>query len=431
MVRLVFAILLSLVLCGAGPAARPDSTDSVAADYAELALGALLLRVPADQITTPLSEALAEARTAARDADRIRSDAQALVARLDALPIPADPRDAMRLRTLRARIVSMGLDLAPPDPARTVDDDVRLRFGFSPRYTPLTAYDPALDDLDRAMPGEGTLFERVERMRAAAAVPPDRIEPVFRAALEECRRRTEPRVSLPPHTVEVQFVEDPTTPASAQYVGGGRTIIRVSTVIPTDVDRLLQHACHEGFPGHHVHQTMMDTALFRSKGWSEYGVGIDDAPLFPTAESVAEHGVGLAFPVEDRIAFSRDVLYPLAGLSMRNETWWRAYHQARPRLLGASATIARGLLMGELGEDEARDLFVRYRLQPPQAAAQTVRMVRAFGSYLIASDLGWQAVDEAMRGAGPDEQWRRLAIIQREPMLLDDLTTLADPAARP
>lgn len=34
-------------------------------------------------------------------------------------------------------------------------------------------------------------------------------------------------------------------------------------------------------------------------------------------------------------------------------------------------------------------------LQTPEAARQTLRMIRAFGSYIIASDIRWFAVDRA------------------------------------
>ena len=51
-------------------------------------------------------------------------------------------------------------------------------------------------------------------------------------------------------------------------------------------------------------------------------------------------------------------------------------------------------------------------------------MIAAFGTYLIASDFGWYAVDRAMRGKPVEEQWRLMQRMQREPMLLADILAL-------
>lgn len=421
----VWGLLISLVLLTLSPsAARAAAIDDIARDYAELALGALLLNDPAVEVDAKLAPQLAAARSARRDAARIGADAQRLMARLDALAKPHDALADVRRRSLRARLSALELNMRPVNPALPIEEEVQRRFGFTPRFRPLADYDAVLQRLEAAMPGEGALTDRIERMRRAAATPPDRIEPVFRAAMAECRRRTAARMPLADESVEVQFVDEATTPASAQYLGSGRSVIRISRTIPTDVDRLLQHACHEVYPGHHVHYMAMDRQLYRARGWPEFGVGIDSDPLVPVAEAVAEYGVGLAFPVEERIAFERDVLFPLAGLSMTDEAQWRAYHRARSDLLGASATIARDVLTGALDNEGAEQALIRYRLQTPQAAEHTVRMIRGFGSYLIASDFGWYAVDRTMRGRDAAEQWRLLQRLQREPMLLDDIARL-------
>ncbi|HYI43331.1 MAG TPA: hypothetical protein VD768_06890, partial [Sphingomicrobium sp.] len=181
---------------------------------------------------------------------------------------------------------------------------------------------------------------------------------------------------------------------------------------------------HEAYPGHHAHYVAMDRELFRKRGWSEYGVGIDSDPLVPVAEAIAEHGVSLAFPIEERIAFERDVLYPILGRKMQNEEQWRAFFAARPALLGSTATIARDFIENRIDEETAVQRLIRYRLQTPEAARQTVKMLKAFGAYLIASDFGWYAVDRAMKKRNLGEQWRLLKRMQREPMLLADILKL-------
>lgn len=414
---------LILVCIGAGPA-RADPLDDIARQYAELALGALLLQSADVDIDKGLADELASARRQARDAAQIGGMAEELVRDLDALPPFEDPLTDMRRRSLRARLTALDLGARPPAERLPMEEEVERRFGFLPQFPALTDYDAVLAELEATMPGAGTLSERIEAMRRSAAVPPDRIEPVFRAALAECRRRTALHAPLDAETVDVEFVDDDLTPAVAMYRGDGRSIVRISRVIPADVDRLLQNACHEAYPGHHVHLLTVDRALYRARGWPEWGVAIDSEPLFPVAEAIAEYGVYLAFPVEERVAFARDVLYPLAGLTMQNEDQWQAYLTARPRLLGSTATIARDFLTGGIDEETARERLIRYRLQTPEAAQQTVRMISAFGPFLIASDFGWYAVTQVMRDKSPEEQWALLRRMQSEPMLLSDILAL-------
>ena len=118
------------------------------------------------------------------------------------------------------------------------------------------------------------------------------------------------------------------------------------------------------------------------------------------------------------------ILYPLAGLTMRDEAAWRAYVSARSSVLGATSTVIRDYLDRKIDAGTARTLSTRYRLMNPRSAEQLIKMVDAFGIDIIASDQGWLAIDRAFAGKAIDEQWRLLQRIEEEPMLLDDVRAL-------
>ena len=199
----------------------------------------------------------------------------------------------------------------------------------------------------------------------------------------------------------------------------------VSTVIPADVDRLLQLSCHEAYPGHHTNYAMLDDHLWRGKGWPELRSSLNLEPQFAVSDAISEYGVGMVFPLDDRLKFEREVLYPLAGLTMQDETSWRAYISARSSILGATSTVIRDYLDKKIDADSAKKLSMRYRLMNPRSAEQLLKMVDAIGTDIIASDQGWEAVDRAFRGKPLDEQWRLLRRMEEEPMLLDDVRALA------
>jgi hypothetical protein len=53
-----------------------------------------------------------------------------------------------------------------------------------------------------------------------------------------------------------------------------------------------------------------------------------------------------------------------------------------------------------------------------------IKMLDAFGPFVIASDAGWYTVDRAMQGKSVDERWRLLQRMESEPMLLEDVAAL-------
>ena len=133
----------------------------------------------------------------------------------------------------------------------------------------------------------------------------------------------------------------------------------------------------------------------------------------------------MVFPLDDRLKFEREVLYPLAGLTTQDESSWRAYISARSSILGATSTVIRDYLDKKIDAQTAKKLSMRYRLMNSRSADQLLKMVDFIGPDIIASDQGWEAADRAFHGKPMEEQWRLLKRMEEEPMLLDDVRALA------
>jgi hypothetical protein len=369
---------------------------------------------------------------AARAKGRVRTDRavqrlNAIVAKIDRLQTPDDPLVAMRHRSLRAHAASLALQLQPAEMDELpVAERVRRIYGFEPDFPPLANFDPAIDTLDKALPGAGTLSDRIDAMKHRAEVPKDRIEAVVRTAVAECRRRAAVHLRMPTETLAISFPADPLVPGQSNYLGGGKGTMAVSTVVPADVDRLLQLSCHEAYPGHHTNYASMDENLWRKRHWPESKVSLAFEPQFAVSDAISEYGTGLNFTLDERMKYEREVLYPLAGLTMQDEAAWRAYLSARSSVLGATSTVIRDYLDGKIDAATAKRLSMRYRLMNVRSAEQLLKMVDAFGVDVIASDQGWLAIDRALAGKPVDEQWRLLQRMEEEPMLLGDVRALAN-----
>jgi hypothetical protein len=417
--------LASIALAAPAAAAAP-TLDSLADDFVVVAMASE--KIAPDVVGTAVNLSDWAGRKRVKPTSRYNAVAELkrIVLAIDAMPMPADKYQAMRQRGLRVKAVSLASQLQPRQlAALPVAEQVRRLYGFEPVFRPLTDYDAAIEKFATEMPGSGSLYDRINAMKARAMVPPDRIEPVVRAAVAECRKRTASHLRMPKEELAISFPADSLVPAQSNYTGGGKGAISVSSTIPADVDRLLQTACHEAYPGHHTHSATLDERLWTERKWPETGVFLSYSPVFPVSDAISEYGVGLVFPLDERMRFEREVLYPLAGLTMQDEAGWRALISARSSVLGATSTIIRDYLDKKIDDPTAKQLAIRYRLMTPQSADQLLKMAKAFGPDLLASDQGWLAIDRAFEGKPVEEKWRLLQRMEEEPMLLGDVRALA------
>jgi hypothetical protein len=423
--RLVAAFVAAMLAFSRPAAAASSPLDGLARDYVVLAAEAGRIEPDSFGVGDDLNSIARPAKGRPLARQLVVARLNQLVRRLDRLPPPADPMLAMRRRYLRAHIESLALQLQPGKMSvMPVTERMRRIYGFEPVFAELSVFDPAIDALDKALPGPGSLSDRIDALKKRAQVLPDRIAALVAAAVAECRRRTAQHLRLPSEELAITYPADPLVPAQANYHGDGKGTIAVSTTVPADVDRLLQMACHEAYPGHHTHFASLDQRLWRGKGWPEVRTFLGFDPKFPVSDAISEYGVGLVFPLDERMKFEREILYPLAGLAMADEPSWRALVSARSSVLGATSTVIRDYLDKKIDAETARKLAMRYRLMSPRSAEQLIKMVDSFGIDIIASDQGWLAIDRAFSGKPVDAQWRLLQRITEEPMLLEDVRAL-------
>ena len=85
------------------------------------------------------------------------------------------------------------------------------------------------------------------------------------------------------------------------YQGNYRSLIQVNTDLPIYIDRAIDLACHEGYPGHHVYNVLLEKHLVRDRGWVEFTVYPLFSPQSLIAEGTANYGIEVAFPPDERV----------------------------------------------------------------------------------------------------------------------------------
>ncbi|RMH19123.1 MAG: hypothetical protein D6696_11495 [Acidobacteria bacterium] len=427
-------LLLASLACGRPPAEgeRPVAPlDEVAEAYVKLVLA--VGRHDADYVDAYYGPEEWRAAAAAETIplDELRRRGEELIERLRGI----DAGGAERLVVLRHRYLARQLGslvarvrMLSGERWSFDEESAALYDAVAPHHDE-AHFAAVLDTLDRRLRQEGfddgSLIERFDAFRADFVIPSDRLDAVFRAAIDACRERTARHLELPPgESFVVEYVNDKAWSAYNWYQGGYHSLIQVNVDLPIYVDRAIDLACHEGYPGHHVYNALLEKNLVRDRGWVEFSVYPLFSPQSLIAEGTANLGIEMAFPGDERLAFERDVLFPLAGLDPERAALYYEIQALIDQLSYAGNEAARAYLDGEIDDAAAADWLSRFAAMSPQRAEQRVRFFDQYRSYVINYNLGQdlaRAYVERRAGDDPEARWRVFADLLSSPRLPSDL----------
>jgi len=303
-------------------------------------------------------------------------------------------------------------------------EEARRLFAFPVIVRPIESYDATLARIERMLPGRGTPAQRMAAFRERSAIPSDRAMDVVNRAIAECRARTAPHYDLPAgESFRVEFVTGQSWGAYNWYEGDNTSLIQVNMDRGLTIASALGYGCHEGYPGHHL-QGMINEQKYEERGWVEYSLLPLYSPMSPLLEGGGNYGVDLAFPGEERVAFERDVLYPLAGLNPRIAVQNAEMRAALDDMVGVGVTIAAMYLDGQVDREGAIALKQRYEFLPRDRAEQSLRFAEHYRSYVLNYDLGEAHVRQYIERVGdtPEERWAAYIRLFSEPTLPLDLS---------
>jgi hypothetical protein len=424
--RLAFALIGLLAGSCASVPRNVDSLDVAARDYVQLqlAIGEKEDGYIDAYFGPPEIQAAAKTEAPAQGLPQLAARVDALSSRIAAFGSRARGEEARRVRFLLAQLTAARTRLRMMQGEKlSFDQEALGLFGVQPRLQPLSAYDPVLASIDKLVPGKGSLADRVDAFQERFTIPRERLEPVFRAAIAECRTRTLRHIPVPAgERFDLGFVTGKSWSGYNYYKGNYVSRIEVNTDLPVRISRAVDLGCHEGYPGHHLLNLLLEQRLVRQRGWIEYSVYPLYSPQSLIAEGTANYGIDLAFPGPQKLAYEIAALYPLAGLSVTNARRYDALLEAMKALGGARMTIAREFLDGRITEEQAVALTRKYQLVSEKRARQSVAFTKNYRSYVINYGLGRDMVaTDVERRATRAERWKRFEQLISQPTLPADL----------
>src|SRR5216110_209437 len=430
--RIQFLCILCGLLMSRAGARVADTMNAVAERYVHLVL-ALGEHDPdyVDAFYGP-AEWKTQAEKKKKSLDAIGTEAAELIATLAKTPEATTSGDEMlklrreylqkQISALAARVRMLkGEKLKFDDESRALYDAV------APTY-PDSHFDQIIAQLDAKIPGKGpsrtggSLWERYENWRKPFVIPKEKLDTVFQAAIKECRARTLTHVVLPPNeSFTVEYVTDKPWGGYNWYKGNFHSVIQVNTDLPIFIDRAVDLAAHEGYPGHHVYNSLLEKNLVRDRGWVEFSVYALFSPQSLVAEGTANFGREVAFPSKtERMKFEKEVLFPAAGIDASRADEYYDVQGLMKQLDYAANEAARRLINGEIDENATVQWLQKYAVMDPARAQQRVKFIQRYRSYVINYNLGEdmeRRYIEKRSGNDSEKRWREFGKLLSSPRL--------------
>ena len=302
----------------------------------------------------------------------------------------------------------------------TLTEECRVLYDADPPHHDVAGFEEAQRKLEGLVPGKGPLGPRIEALRKTVYIPHDRVAPTLAAALQAARTAAGPFVKLPEGE---QFVTALVTgkPWGAYnwYLGNFKSRIELNTDLPVEANSLLGTMCHEGYPGHHVYNVLLEHNLVKGKGWVEYTVYPLYSPQSLLAEGTANAGIDVVFTDDERRRTLTGPIAEASGVDPKAIAAVDAIRDAMKPLRYVNGEAARMLLDEGKPDAEVAAFIRKWGLVTEDRAKKSVDFARTYRSYVFNYSLGEDIVREWI-GTGPDRAQRFFDLISR-PVVPSDL----------
>ena len=348
--------------------------------------------------------------------------------KMAAEPLPSSGMDTLRHLFLQRQLESLAARVSLlRGTTMTFDEESLALYDAVAPVLPESHFQRTLDELNDLLPGPGPVADRYLAFKNHFIIQKDDLDSDFGAAIGECRERTKKHIRLPEgERFSVEYVNDKPWSGYNWFKGNYTSLIQVNTDLPIYIDRAIDLAAHEGYPGHHVYNTLLEQHMLKEKGWLEFSVYALFSPQSLIAEGTANYGIEVVFAKEDRIIFERDILFKLAKLTQSETNRYYKVHEVIGRLSYAGNEAARGYLNGTMTHSQAVEWLMQYALMARDRAEQRIRFFEKYRSYVINYNVGQDLVKsyiEETRAAHDDHEkrWAEFAALLSSPRLPSQL----------
>lgn len=282
-------------------------------------------------------------------------------------------------------------------------------------------------ELDSFLPGTGLIQDRFQELANRFIIPKDKLDAVFKAAIEESRKRTKVYYELPEkEKFSLDYVTDKPWNGYNWYKGNYTSLIQINTDLNIFIDRAIDVGSHESYPGHHVYNMLLEKNLYKDQGLVEISMYPLFSPQSLIAEGTANYGIEVAFPGDEKTKFAKDVLLPLAGLDTTGITQYFKAIAIKGELNYARNEAARGIINKTMTEEDALRWLQDYALFNEETARKSISFINENRSYVINYNYGMDLVREYVESKikdnpTADNRWKVFGELMSRQVRIEDL----------
>lgn len=326
----------------------------------------------------------------------------------------------------------------------TFDEESKDLFGTKAPVLSATYYKQLIDSLDLLLPGVGNVQLRFQTLANKFIIPKNKLDTVFKTTIAEARKRTAAHYKLPEEEkFSLTYVTNKSWSGYNWYKGNYTSEIQINTDIQIFLERAIDVGSHESYPGHHVYNMLLEKNLYHHKGWVEISLYPLFSPQSFIAEGSANYGIELAFPDDEKVNFSKNVILPLAGLDTAGIGLYFKALAIRGKLNFARNDAGRGLVNGTMSESEALNWLMKYCLYNEETALKSISFIKKYRSYVINYNYGQEVVKnyiddsltkeerdasktvdmpvETVKDKVHSRQWKAFSYLLSNPIIPEDL----------
>ncbi len=248
-------------------------------------------------------------------------------------------------------------------------------FDISFAWTPEAQFDKALALYQEALPGKGTLADRLRMWRIHHSIPMAKrtlVPELINRMLDEIHRRTLEFIPLPENegiNSPVATTVDTRFGGVCWYQGKYRSHVEVNIdehiQAAHPVQILFDTLCHEVYPGHHTAYTLREQHLYQEQGYQEEMIGLIHSPAAVIGEGIATSACEMLFSPQELEEWLEQHIYPDLGITPDGIDVIKI--QQATEMLSHIGKNAIFMFRAGQSEQEIREYLAPYMRQPHMA----------------------------------------------------------------
>ena len=305
------------------------------------------------------------------------------------------------------------------------DEECNNIYQFSPDIYEYEYYDSIIVLLDNFLEGKGELLNRISSYRNNFKIDNSDVDKAFKKAIKKSSEETKKYIKLPQiESIEIEYVFGAPWSAYNWYKGDYKSIIQVNKRVDIYLERILDLAAHESYPGHHVYYSLREKDYYRDSNYVEFSIYTLFSPVSFLAEGTAVYGNDLVFPKQSKIDYIRNEItgkYKYSNSELEN---YFQFLDLLNKLESVQITIARDYIDNKINDKDALRLLEKYGLESEESAIRRLSFIKRYRSYIINYTAGKKLVERYINKKAGDnhtKKWEVYKEILSKPYLPPDL----------